>query len=287
MIVGAARGDLGRHTAVDDTGYPILTHRTTVLLQIIFVSQLTQTLTFGLTKLTVLLLYRRIFTGELFRRVIWIGYAVVFAWTSGFFLSILFQCWPIDINWTGVGNEDGYCIDTNSMLSAQAWSDTFTDVAILALPLPCIWNLQMKFRHKIGVSAIFLLGLLTVAAGAARLVVFRNLIDETNTGSTDISYLLTPTVYWPMIESSLGIVGACLPLLRPLFTGATTKGFVRKLREVNFPTVLTYHDPKASKVSGTTAVASSEASNQNGSRGSYDEKEESIGKAVCIDHYNR
>ena len=29
--------------------------------------------------------------------------------------------------------------------------------------------------------------------------------------------LLTPTMYWPMVEASLGIVGACLPLMRPIF----------------------------------------------------------------------
>jgi len=28
--------------------------------------------------------------------------------------------------------------------------------------------------------------------------------------------MFTPTVYWPMVESSLGIVGACLPLLKPI-----------------------------------------------------------------------
>ena len=28
--------------------------------------------------------------------------------------------------------------------------------------------------------------------------------------------LFTPTIYWPMVESSLGIVGACLPLLKPV-----------------------------------------------------------------------
>lgn len=27
---------------------------------------------------------------------------------------------------------------------------------------------------------------------------------------------MTPTLYWPMVESSLGIVGASLPLLRPV-----------------------------------------------------------------------
>lgn len=33
----------------------------------------------------------------------------------------------------------------------------------------------------------------------------------------------TPIVYWPMVESSLGIVGACLPMLRPLFVGAPSR----------------------------------------------------------------
>ncbi len=32
----------------------------------------------------------------------------------------------------------------------------------------------------------------------------------------------SPIVYWPMIESSMGIMGACLPMLRPLFTGKST-----------------------------------------------------------------
>lgn len=47
--------------------------------------------------------------------------------------------------------------------------------------------------------------------------------------------LMTPFVYWPMVESSLGIVGACLPLMRPLLTGAASPGFMRKLRTVDTP----------------------------------------------------
>ena len=42
--------------------------------------------------------------------------------------------------------------------------------------------------------------------------------------------LLTPTVYWPMVESSLGIVGACLPLLRPIFTDTPAKNTFSSLR---------------------------------------------------------
>lgn len=39
-----------------------------------------------------------------------------------------------------------------------------------------------------------------------------------------------------MIESGVGIVGACLPLLRPLFAGAATRGFMRDLQSVDIPT---------------------------------------------------
>ena len=41
--------------------------------------------------------------------------------------------------------------------------------------------------------------------------------------------LLTPTIYWPMVESSLGIVGACLPLLRPILTDTGAKSIFSSL----------------------------------------------------------
>lgn len=34
MIIGAADGDLGRHTEIESTDYPIVTHRTVSLLQV-------------------------------------------------------------------------------------------------------------------------------------------------------------------------------------------------------------------------------------------------------------
>ena len=38
-----------------------------------------------------------------------------------------------------------------------------------------------------------------------------------------------------MIESAVGIIGACLPLLRPLFFGRPSPGFMRNMRSVNVP----------------------------------------------------
>ena len=75
---GAAIGSLGRHTQITPDGMPVFDNGVEVLfkvgpgnpswfsswcrpkkIQIIFISQLTQTVTFGLTKLAVILFYRR------------------------------------------------------------------------------------------------------------------------------------------------------------------------------------------------------------------------------------
>jgi len=150
----------------------------------------------------------------------------------------MLQCYPISMNWTLYGAMDGACINTNALILAQAYSDVFTDILILSLPLPCIWAMQMPIKHRLAICGIFLTGALTVGAGIAKLVAFRWIIEQTNGNNLDITFIDTPLIYWPMIESSLGIVGACLPLLRPLFAGKP-KGpvVVRKLRPVVIRTV--------------------------------------------------
>lgn len=249
MLVGASIGDLGRHTIVEQappevvamTGVqkvPVFTHRTEVFEQITYATQLTTTLTFALIKASVLFFYRRIFQGETFLKANTAMFCVIFCWTVGFFFSNLLQCWPININWNSQGGTSiQRCIHENEMYLAQAYSDVITDLMILALPLPCIWAMQLPIRHRIGVSCIFLLGILTAAAGAAKLVVLHRIVVAIDNGAADQTYIVTPSIYWPMIESSLGIVGACLPLLRPLFPAASSAGFVRKLRSVNIPTI--------------------------------------------------
>lgn len=142
------------------------------------------------------------------------------------------------MNWTLYGAMNGVCVNTNALILAQAYSDVFTDIVILLLPLPCIWTLQMPVKHRLAVCGIFLTGALTVGAGIAKLVAFRWTIEQTNGNNLDITFIDTPLIYWPMVESSLGIVGACLPLLRPLFAGKS-KGpvVVRKFTPVVIPIV--------------------------------------------------
>ncbi|KAL8925665.1 MAG: hypothetical protein Q9208_003348 [Pyrenodesmia sp. 3 TL-2023] len=254
VIIGVAIGDLGRHTEnvmVENpenpgewAAAPILTKRTTIFWKAVYATLLTQVLAFGFTKLAVLLFYQRIFQGRWIQRAIWVMVAVDFVWTVGFFFSFLLQCYPFRINWTGLAFVEDYCVDTNSLLFAHMWSDIITNIIILSLPVPAIWAMQMSVRRKISVCGIFLLGAFTVASGIAKLVIYYNVnyLLKNNLGIEptdpilDVSYMQTPLVYWPMIESATGIVAACLPLLRPLFAGAASRGFMRDLQSVDIPT---------------------------------------------------
>ena len=122
------------------------------------------------------------------------------------------------------------------MFIAQAYSDVFTDVVILSLPVPNTWTLHVPVRHKLAISLVFLLGALTICTGIAKVVVFYDVIAAAdNVLTTDITYICTPIVYWSMIESALGIVGACLPLMRPLVAGTSSSGFMRSLRSIVWP----------------------------------------------------
>ena len=59
-------------------------------------------------------------------------------WTVAFFAANLLQCLPISENWSSLGAAPGTCIRTTMMYLAQAWSDVFTDVMILSMPLPWV-----------------------------------------------------------------------------------------------------------------------------------------------------
>ncbi|KAI4246254.1 MAG: hypothetical protein L6R42_009955 [Xanthoria sp. 1 TBL-2021] len=99
---------------------------------------------------------------------------------------------------------------------------------------PTIWALKMPLVKKTAVCGIFLLGALTVLAGVAKLIVIQSVIHGAH--SVDVTYFSTPMVYFPFVEATLGIIGACLPLFRPLFAGVTSRGFMRDLQSVDIPT---------------------------------------------------
>lgn len=108
------------------------------------------------TKLSILLLYRRIFTANnvRFRIGLYTIGALLLCWgVSGFFTTV-FQCTPIHYLWDQVS---GSCISLEPSLVGLAVINTVLNGAVLVLPLPMVWQLNMPTRQKIAVIGIFIL----------------------------------------------------------------------------------------------------------------------------------
>ncbi|KAL2261102.1 hypothetical protein VTK26DRAFT_4703 [Humicola hyalothermophila] len=168
------------------------------------------------TKLSILLMYYRIFRFQYFKKMAYIIGGFVVAWVI--VITILFICICIPVEKLWYPEIPGRCIDQVGTWIANAASTIVTDVAILVLPIPQVWRLQLRKAEKIGVTAAFCLGFFVVFTSAYR---FSVLFTYTN---DDPSYSLAPTVGWTEIEMAAGIVSACLPTFGPV-----ASSFFRKI----------------------------------------------------------
>ncbi|KAI6373100.1 hypothetical protein MCOR25_003499 [Pyricularia grisea] len=116
------------------------------------------------------------------------------------FFHIMFQCWPHDRRWSEDPNYQ--CDPHNSEINywITVIINITTDVAIISLPISIVAGLQMKLRKKIGVGAIFMLGIFVIIGSIIRAYFSKR--NET---------MLTCTV--SMIETMIAIIAACLPPL--------------------------------------------------------------------------
>ena len=126
-----------------------------------FALYLVMCLNYGIIKLSVLLLYRRLFVGEIFNRYTLAMCAIIALWSLSFFFGFAFECHTNITNyWTSPATIEAHCDNTSALVLGFAVSDVLTDLMILAIPIPIVWRLHMSTRSKIGVTGIFLLGLL-------------------------------------------------------------------------------------------------------------------------------
>ncbi|CAI6321634.1 unnamed protein product [Periconia digitata] len=127
------------------------------------------------------------------------------------FFHILFQCYPYDKRWS---TDPDYQCDPKAA-QINYWITIFfnigSDVVIMALPIAMVSRLQMKIKQKIGVASMFALGLFVIIASIIR--AYYSHKNET---------MLTCTV--SMVESAIALIIACLPALRSMIIGGTTRG---------------------------------------------------------------
>lgn len=71
-----------------------ISHRITLNAQLEYAFFALSVLAIGFIRLVFVLLYRRIFRGNVFHAINWTVIGVIIAWTVAFFLACLFQCAP-------------------------------------------------------------------------------------------------------------------------------------------------------------------------------------------------
>ncbi|KAL4778005.1 hypothetical protein BJX76DRAFT_366907 [Aspergillus varians] len=203
-ILGGAYG-IGKHIWAVEPDDVLMS------MKIIFSYVILYAATVPMVKLSVLLLYHRIF------RFTWSLYICAFlsiGYTISVSTAISLACVPTSFFWTQWVDplSGGHCrINLYNFYLWNGVANLFTDVIILCVPIPAVWRLQMPKAQKWAVSGIFLLGGFVCVATIIRIYTITKMKS-----SVDITWAIGDAMIWSNVEPCIGIVSACLPTIRPL-----------------------------------------------------------------------
>lgn len=119
--------------------------------------QLLWAISLSLVKISILLLYVRIFTMRLMRIVAWATAALITGFALSTILSGLLICRPLALNWDQTLK--GSCGDQLLSYTITGGLNLATDVIVLLLPLPYLFQLQMELYKKAVLTGTFSLGI--------------------------------------------------------------------------------------------------------------------------------
>jgi len=113
----------------------------------------------SITKLSILLLYHRLFSvSNWFKIQIYVGYGLVAAfWFSATMADVL-NCIPLEWTWKNGHADPRYCINFNTFWMGTGIVESLIDLYILALPIAMVSTLKLERNRRWGVAGVFLLG---------------------------------------------------------------------------------------------------------------------------------
>lgn len=117
-------------------------------------------LSIALAKISILLLYSRIFATASFRRAALAVGAVVLAWAVAAILALILQCHPISGLWNPDMTFSNKCINLSVYYSTVSGLNMALDIVVLCLPLWMVWHLRLDTGQKVMLSGVFALGAL-------------------------------------------------------------------------------------------------------------------------------
>lgn len=146
-------------------------------------------------------------------------------------LTAFLHCRPFAYYWDR-SIPNGHCVNDNLIGYTITAVNVATDLVVLVLPIPWLWGMNMTAPKRLAVVGLFILGSLYVpvppplhpilfadktfhsvcVAGIVRLPLLAEL------KLSDVTWTSVSVGLWVDVECNIGILSACLPIMRPLFS---------------------------------------------------------------------
>ncbi|KAI1392783.1 uncharacterized protein F4822DRAFT_441595 [Hypoxylon trugodes] len=163
-----------------------------------------------LTKISILFFYLRILKLPYQRILIFITFGCVIAYGIVLFLLTFFLCNPVE-NQYEFDIRVGQCLKYYPIMTASAALHTATDLWLIGLVLPHILKMHLPIRQKIALAFVLTLGIFVACASLTRMAVAWEFLNPKYAQWDSFSFAI-----WTTLESSLGLVCASVPMLKPL-----------------------------------------------------------------------
>jgi hypothetical protein len=133
------------------------------LLKIVYAEPYIYALAVTMTKFSILLLYRRLFSGG---HDLDLAYSIMF-WTASFlttsypiilWVTMALACSPVSYYWEQYTGATGSCINVELFFLVLGIVNMLNDIVILCVPIPKIVRLHLNAKKKASIMGIMLLG---------------------------------------------------------------------------------------------------------------------------------
>ncbi|KAF4958721.1 hypothetical protein FSARC_10946 [Fusarium sarcochroum] len=114
-------------------------------------------------KISILLLYRRLFplsrdNNRLYTLLFWVASFTTTVYPFILWIVMACACRPISHFWNQYLGSEGKCIDVKLFFLVLGIMNMINDIIILTVPIPRIWTLQVNKKTKVSIIGIMLLG---------------------------------------------------------------------------------------------------------------------------------
>ncbi|KAK0617793.1 integral membrane protein [Bombardia bombarda] len=181
----------------------------TKFLKILIAVQFLWAISLSLCKISILLLYTKIFSVPFMIKAAYAMVGFIVAWALTTIFLGFFICRPFAFNWDQ-SIPGGVCGNQVTSYLATGALNLVTDIVVMLMPLSYLWKLQLKTYKKVALMATFSMGIFTVVISGMRL----NSLTELD--YSDITFNIPHALIFGSLEPSVGVILACIPLLRPL-----------------------------------------------------------------------